>query len=152
SVRPTRGGGVGGGSRSGRLVHRGRRSSSPHAGRAGPSPAAFLVLSAAAAWALVVSPRHPGGRALVAEPGPLHHVGRRARVPKLGCHELHVRVDVAKERLVARAQVIQSFFAIRGTREAMLRTLAVAGEAHVALAAVSRQRSVFGLTEVALLR
>src|SRR5262249_32972077 len=114
-------------------------------------PAALLVLSAAAARTRVVPSGRPVGGALVAEPGPLHDVGRRASVLELGRHEPHVRIDVVKERLVARTQVIQAIFAVRRACEPMLRALAVAGEAHLAFTAVARKRSLLGLAEIALL-
>lgn len=66
-------------------------------------------------------------------------------------HEPHVRIDVAKEVLVTRAQVVQSVFAFGGGREAVLGAFAVAGKAHIALAAIGRQAELFRVPEQRLL-
>ena len=61
-------------------------------------------------------------------------------------------IDVVEEPLVAGAEVVESRFAVGRESEAMLGTLAVAGEANFALATILGQRITFGVAELHLLR
>jgi len=69
---------------------------------------------------------------------------------QLACHETHVWIDVV-ETALPRAQIVQSRFAIRRLREAMLGTFAIAGKPHFAVSAVLRQAALLGLAELGLL-
>ncbi len=57
---------------------------------------------------------------------------------------------MSKKRFVARAQVIKSGLSVRGFDKPILRTLAVTGKAHLALATVARQRVKFVPAELPL--
>ena len=57
-------------------------------------------------------------------------------------------IDAVKERLPAGAQMIQSWLPIRCGQEAVLGALAVAGKAHVALAAIAGQAVEFVQAEL----
>ncbi len=69
-----------------------------------------------------------------------HHLSRSAIAPQQLGHDAHQLIDVCKERFVACTQIIQPWLTIRRLDEAVLGTLAVTGETHLALAAVARQR------------
>jgi hypothetical protein len=59
----------------------------------------------------------------------------------------HIAIDILPELLQAAAQVVQTWLAVAGADEAVLRTLAVASEEGLALAALSRQIIALGETE-----
>src|SRR5713226_7776084 len=105
-----------------------------------PATALLVFLSAAARAGVVPAELPSRRRAGIALPHPLHDVRRRPALAKLLRHELHVRIDVVKKHLVARAQVVQSLFAIGRANEAVLGALAVTSEAYLALATITRQR------------
>src|SRR5438874_9769525 len=65
-----------------------------------------------------------------------HHLCRGTVAAQELGHHPHRLIDMFEECLVARAQVIQPWLSIRRLDEAVLGTLAVAGEAHLALTAV----------------
>ena len=66
-------------------------------------------------------------------------------------HRSHRLLDVVEEELEGRAQVVEAGLAVGGGDEAVLRAAAVAGEAHVAFAAVARQRVALVQAELPLL-
>ncbi len=67
-----------------------------------------------------------------------HHLCRSAIAPQQLGHDAHQLVDVREERFVVRTQVIQPRLAIWCLNEAVLGSLDVTGEAHFALATVTR--------------
>jgi hypothetical protein len=77
--------------------------------------------------------------------------GRRAAGPQQLAHGVHRGPDVAEERLVAGAQVMQARLAVGRGREPVLGTAAVAGEPDVAVQAVPGQRVPLSLPEFLLL-
>src|SRR6476620_2883611 len=83
--------------------------------------------------------------------GPPHDLVGEATAPQRGCHEPHRAVDMVEELQVAGAQVVQPRLTVRGQGEAVLGASAVAGEPHVAGAAVRLQRVALGLAEGHLL-
>src|ERR1035438_8585186 len=84
--------------------------------------------------------------------GPLHHSRWRSILLQLFSHEAHIRIDVMKEMLVARAEIVKPILARRRLRKAMLGTLAVAGKTHIALTAISGQRKFLCIAKARLLR
>ena len=82
---------------------------------------------------------------------PFHHPCGRPILPELLCHELHVGIDVMKEMLVSRAEVIQPVLASRRLQKAMLGTFAITGEPHIALQTVRRKARRFSIAEAFLL-
>ena len=64
---------------------------------------------------------------------------------------MHVAVDVREEGLVSGAQVVEPGLTIGREYEAVLRALAIAGEADIAVDALPGQRVAFGVAERALL-
>ena len=73
-----------------------------------------------------------------------HDVGWWPSGPQFRRHDLHRLADVVEERFVARTQVVEARLAIGGVDEAVLGATAVAHEAHLALATVTRQGVPFG--------
>ncbi len=67
-----------------------------------------------------------------------HHIRRGTLGAQLRRHHLHRAVDVVEESTEARAQIIQSRFAVGRVDEAVFRTAAVADKAHLARAAIAR--------------
>jgi carboxyl-terminal processing protease len=67
---------------------------------------------------------------------PAHDLGRRPVLQQQVGHEAHRLVDVVEKQLEAGTQVVQSGLAGRRLGEAVARAFAMAGKAHVALAAV----------------
>jgi hypothetical protein len=118
--------------------------------RGGCGPVAFLVLVAAAAGARVVAA--DAGEALLVFGGEeVVCVGWRAfLVEQLG-HFAHRAVDMVEELFVAGAQVVEPVLAVGSADEPVTGAAAVAGEAHLAVEAVLRQRVEFGPTERDLL-
>ena len=57
-----------------------------------------------------------------------------------------------EEGFVAGAKIVQSCFSIRSFNKSIARTFAIAGELYLALSAIARQRILFGIPEVSLLR
>ena len=108
----------------------------------------LLELTSAAAGAGIVAPI--GTPAKAALQNPITSVASLA-APEQAGHELHREIDVVEERLEPGAQVVQPRLTIRRHDEAILRTFAVTGEAHVAFPAVTRQRIPLVLAEFELL-
>lgn len=67
----------------------------------------------------------------------LHHPRRWTPIQQFASHEFHVGRDVMKELFVSSAKVVQPGFAVRRTREPVLRAFSIAGKADIAIAAVS---------------
>ena len=80
-----------------------------------------------------------------------HHLGWSFPLMKQGRHLLHMRIDMRKERPVARAEVVEPRFTCRCLDETILRTLAVARKAHTTIFAVFRERFKLILPTRALL-
>ena len=97
-------------------------------------------------------PRCSAGAERAVGPGPLHHSRRRSILLEFLGHEAHVRIDVMKEMLVPRAEIIQPVFTRSRFRETMLGALAVAGETHIARLAIGGKPNRFVLAESCLLR
>ena len=72
-------------------------------------------------------------------------------MPEFLGHKFHIRVDMLEEYLIACAQVIEPFFAIRGSDKAVLGTFPVAGKAHFAFAAIARKGIEFVQPKLSLL-
>lgn len=64
------------------------------------------------------------------------------------CHDLHCRVDVPEEFLVAGAEIVEPPFAVGRPGESVLGALAVASEADTAISAVLRERIALGVSEI----
>jgi hypothetical protein len=98
-----------------------------------------------------------GARLLAAAIGvgvgvPADDLGGRAPARKQPRHLVHRLGDVGEEALQARAQVVEPGLAVWCGGEAVLRAAAVAGEAHVAVAAVGGRRvRVLGASRSGLL-
>ena len=69
-------------------------------------------------------------------PGPLHHSRRRSILLEFFGHKLHKRIDVMKEMLVARAEIVQPVLAGCRLSEAVLGTLSITGKSDIALATI----------------
>ena len=76
--------------------------------------------------------------------------GARSSASSSG-HRSHRLVHVMEEALEGGAEVVEARFAVGGGGEAVLRAAAVAGEAHVAFAAVARERVALVQPELLLL-
>ena len=76
-----------------------------------------------------------------------HHLLRFAPAPDQPGHELHREIDVMKEQLETGTEVVQARLTIRRFDKPILGTFAVAGKAHAAFPAVSRERVALVLTE-----
>lgn len=63
-----------------------------------------------------------------------------------------MRIDVMEEMFVARAEIAQAISPGCGFCEAVLGTLAITGEAHIALAAIGGKTSFLCVAEAHLLR
>jgi hypothetical protein len=79
-------------------------------------------------------------------------VGGRLAAFQHGSHETHVRVDVTKKPLVARAEVVKPVLSVWSLDKSVLRALAVAGELDVAIEAVLRKSFFFVAPKLPLLR
>jgi len=102
---------------------------------------AVLEFASTATWTQIVS-AGPGERFLhlrLFGCQDQHHLCRGTVAAQELGHQPHRPIDMFEECLVARAQVIQPWLPIRRLDEAVLGTLAVAGEVPRALTAVFRQ-------------
>ena len=70
---------------------------------------------------------------------------------KLVGHEAHIRIDVTKEVLITRAEIVETVLAGFRSCEAVFGALAIAGKPDVALAAIGDQRRLFRVAEQGLL-
>ena len=77
----------------------------------------------------------------------LHHSFGFAATPEQAGHDLHRKINVVEKILKPGAQVIETWFAIRRQEKAVLRALAVTGEAYVAFQAETWQAIAFILAE-----
>ena len=80
-----------------------------------------------------------------------HHLLCFSPAPDQPGHELHREIGMLKELLEAGAEVVQARLAVRRLAEPILGALAVAGKAHVAFLAVTRQCVALILAEFQLL-
>ena len=80
----------------------------------------------------------------------IHHVGRGALGQVFLLHEVHVWGHVAEEFPVAGAEVVEARLSVGRAGEAVLGTVAVAGEEPFTLLALAGQGVVFGLAETLL--
>lgn len=103
---------------------------------------AELRLAATSAWAQSVAP------GLGEDP---HDLIPIAAMPEQVGHDPHEAVDVGEEGLVPRTQVVQPGLPARCEGEAVLRALAVTGEANGAFLAVLGKRAALRITEGPLL-
>src|ERR1700751_726345 len=116
--------------------------------RQGSESAPMAVLPFAAA---------PAGTRIVPSPArvtcgvPAHDLRRRAVRGQQPRHRPHRLPHVMEERLERAAQIVEAGIAVRGEREAVLGTPAVAGEADVALPAVPREGVALVAPELLLL-
>ena len=117
------------------------------------SSAATFELSAASAWAGIVSPRSSNSfSAHVLSPHPCHDICWSALFPEFRCHELHAGIDVRKEQFVAGAEVIQTLFPVRRWNKSVFWALAIADKAHLAFMAAPGQLIQLVLPKTDLLR
>src|SRR5690606_38605790 len=114
--------------------------------RDGPAVAAGPLAATPTRTRRVVRPAGVGGRVLA------HDQRGGPPLAQQSGHGPHRTVDVVEERLEAGAQVVEARFTVRSGVEAVLGAAAVAGEADVAVEAVSRQGVVLVLAEPPLPR
>ena len=115
-------------------------------------PATLLVfLSTAAGAGIIPSREGVRFRSLSRPSKHPHDIRWRTALPEFRSHEPHVRVDVFKEELISCTQIIQAPLTVGRSRESVLGAFPVAGEAYLALPAVSRQAVALIQAEAALL-
>ena len=113
---------------------------------------AVLELATTSAGARIIPLRHrqlPLEISILSSCGN-HDVSRGATSSQFPGHESHLWSDMPEERLVALAQIIESWFTIWGATDTILGTASVAGKTDPTLLAVSWQAISLGQPELTL--